>query len=297
MSQTNDPNSNLVLHINGGLGKCIMATTVIKNYKLQFPKAKVVVVSGYPEVFLHNPDVYRNFKFETPYLWVDYYGNPDWKVFAQDPYLEPAWIKNNPKHLTQIWTEMLGAAYKQKTPLLYFSSAEVDELQRMIQVDKPLIVVQSTGGSIPSARSWTRNPPHDEFEAYLAKHLDKNYILHVCLPDTPVLQNVNQRVENMDRRKAMALFYYANEVVGIDSYSLHARAANPDAGASTFFFPLAETVERLAYPGTKQKYKTPRKEVQDMLRNHQDYYATVFKLGIEDVSENCPIPPGMKWFD
>jgi hypothetical protein len=292
-----NPNNNLVLHINGGLGKVIMATAVVKNYATQNPKAKIVVVSGYPEVFLHNPNVYRNFPFQTPYLWVDYYGNPEWNVFAQDPYMEPDWIKNNPKHLIQIWTEMLGAKYIQKTPLLHFSSAEVDELQKMIQVDKPLIVVQSTGGSVPNARSWTRNPPHSELETYLSKFLETHYVLHVAVPDTPVLTNVHQRVDNLDRRKAMCLFHYAAEVIGIDSYALHARTANPNAGPSTFFFPLSETVERLAYPGTNHKYKTPRKEVQDLLRNHQDYFATVFKLGIEDASENCPIPPGMKWFD
>ena len=292
-----NPNNNLVLHINGGLGKVIMATAVVKNYATQNPKAKIVVVSGYPEVFLHNPDVFRNFPFQTPYLWVDYYGNPEWNVFAQDPYLEPAWIKNTPTHLVKIWTEMLGVKYTQKTPLLYFSSAEVDELRKMIQVDKPLIVVQSTGGSVPSARSWTRNPPHSEFETYLSKYLETHYVLHVAVPDTPALTNVHQRVDNLDRRKAMALFYYAAEVIGIDSYALHARAANTYAGPSTFFFPLAETIERLAYSESTHKYKTPRKEVQDLLRNHQDYFATVFKLGIEDASENCPVPPDMKWFD
>jgi hypothetical protein len=218
-------------------------------------------------------------------------------VFAQDPYLEPAWIKNTKTHLVKIWSEMLGVKYTQKTPLLYFSSAEVEELNKMIQVDKPLIVVQSTGGSTPSARSWTRNPPHEELETFLAKRLETNYILHLALPETPVLTNVSQRVDNLDRRKVMSLFYFANEVIGIDSYGLHSRSANPNAGASTFFFPLAETIERLAYPGSKHKYIVPRKEIQDMLRNHQDYFATVFKLGIENASENCPVPAGMKWFD
>ena len=40
--------TNLLLHINGGLGKCIMATAVISSYKRTYPDSKVVVVSGYP---------------------------------------------------------------------------------------------------------------------------------------------------------------------------------------------------------------------------------------------------------
>ena len=77
--------TNLLLHINGGVGKCIMATAVVRSYKAAYPESKVVVVSGYPEVFINNPDVYKNFPFATAYLWQDYYGQPGWKVAAHDP--------------------------------------------------------------------------------------------------------------------------------------------------------------------------------------------------------------------
>jgi hypothetical protein len=256
-----------------------------------------VVVSGYPEVFLHNPDVYKNFPFNTPYLWQDYYGQAGVEVYAQDPYLNQAWIKNHKRHFIDIWCAELRIPNVQKTPLLYFSGPEADELNSQIKVDKPLLVVQSTGGSNASARSWTRNPPAHEFEEYLAGFMDSHFILHLALKDTPTLQNVHQRVDNFDRRKAMCLMYYAQEVVGIDSYSLHARAANPNAGPSIFFLPLAEAEQRLGYKVDNMKFMTPRQEIQDRLKDHQDYYATVFKLGIEDASENCPIPAGEKWFD
>ncbi len=289
--------SKLLLHINGGLGKCIMATAVIRSFKAANPDTDIVVVSGYPEVFLHNPDIYKNFPFNTPYLWQDYYGKPGVDVYAQDPYLTDSWIKNRAQHLIDIWCGMLRIPNVQKTPLLYFSGPEADELNSMIKVDKPLLVVQSTGGSNASARSWTRNPPAQEFEEYLAQFKDSHFILHLALNDTPTLQNVHQRIDNFDRRKAMCLMYYANEVLGIDSYGLHARAANPNAGPSTFFLPLAETEQRLGYKADSIKYLTPVQEVQDLLKDHQDYYATVFRLGIEDASENCPVPVGTRWFN
>ena len=288
---------NLVLHINGGLGKCIMATAVIRSYKTVYPQSKVVVVSGYPEVFLHNPDVYRNFGFNTPYLWQDYYGNPEYYVYAHDPYMNIKWIKNFDKHFIDVWCEELFVPSVQKTPLLYFSGPEADELNSMIKVDKPLIVVQSTGGANPAARSWTRNPPQHELESYLRQFKDDSYIIHLAVPETPQLMNVHQRVDSLDRRKAMCLVYYCHEFIGLDSYGLHTRAANPTAGNSTFFFPLAETTQRLGYERVNFDYKVPTQEVQDKLKNHQDYFATVFKLSIEDASENCPIPPEMKWFD
>ena len=288
--------SNLVLHINGGLGKCIMATAVIRSYKNAHPDAKVVVVSGYPEVFINNPDVYKNFPFTTPYLWQDYYSQPGWHVSAHDPYMEESWIKNESKHLIEIWCKLLGVTSVQNTPLLYFSGPELDELNAMIKVDKPLMVVQSTGGAHAAARSWTRNPDHNEFNEHLSKYLESHFVLHLCLPETPILSNVHQRVDNLNRRQAMALIYYASAFIGIDSFGMHSRASNPDAGPTEIFFPLAESVDRLGYERKDWNNIVPVQEVQDLLKSHQDYYATVFKFNIENASENCPVPVGKKWF-
>jgi len=297
MKPTTKSTNNLLIHLNGGLGKCIMATAVIASYKRTFPDAKVIVVSGYPEVFVNNPYVYKNFPFATPYLWQDYYGNPDWKVSAHDPYMEQSWIKNESKHLIEIWCKLLGVDAVQKTPLLYFSGPELDELNAMIRVDKPLLVVQSTGGANASARSWTRNPPLSEFDDYLAQYMETHFVLHLAVPETPALKNCHQRVDNLNRRQAMALVHYAVEFVGIDSFGMHSRAANELAGPTTIFFPLAESVDRLGYAGKTWNNIVPTAQVQQMLLNHQDYYATVFKLSIENASENCPIPVGVKWFN
>lgn len=294
MTKTIKSSSNLVLHINGGLGKCIMATAVIRSYKNAYPDAKIVVVSAYPEVFLNNPDVYKNFPFATPYLWQDYYSQPGWHVSAHDPYMEESWIKNNKIHLINIWCELLGITSTQKTPLLFFSDPEVDELLRMIATDRPLLVVQSTGGQNPAARSWTRNPPHTEFDEFLGAFRETHFVAHLCLPETPVLINVHQRIETLTRRQAMCLMYYCQEFVGIDSFGQHARAANPTSGPTTIFFPLEESVDRLGYD--KFTNLVPTQKVQDMLKNHQDYYANVFKLSIEDASDNCPVPVGTRWF-
>jgi hypothetical protein len=189
---------------------------------------------------------------------------------------------------------MLGVDAVQKTPLLYFSGPELDELNAMIKVDKPLLVVQSTGGAHAAARSWSRNPPLAEFDEHLKNYMETHFVLHLAVPETPLLTNVHQRIDNLNRRQALCLVYYSADFVGIDSFGLHARAANETAGPTTIFFPLAESVERLGYPQFKNI--VPVQEVQDLLKNHQDYYATVFKLSIENEGSNCPIPVGMKWF-
>lgn len=288
---------NLVLHISGGAGKVIMATAVVASYKRQYPDAKVVVVSGFPEVFVNNPYVYKNFPFTTTNLWTDYYGNPEYKVSAADPYFEESWIKNSPTHLIAVWCKMLGVDPVQTVPLLYFSGPELDELNAMIKVDKPLLVVQSTGGANAAARSWTRNPPHVEFNDHLLQYMETHFVLHLAVPETPPLGNVHQRVDTLNRRQAMALIYFASAFVGIDSFGQHVRAANETAVDTTIFFPLAESAERLGYTRTGWTNKVPTAEVQQMLLAHTDYYATVFKFNIENAADNCPIGVGVKWFE
>jgi hypothetical protein len=78
---------------------------------------------------------------------------------------------------------------------------------------------------------------------------------------------------------------------------MHARAANLEAGPSTIFFPLAESVDRLGYIRTGWNNIVPTAQIQQMLLDHTDYYATVFKLSIENVSDNCPVPAGTRWFN
>jgi hypothetical protein len=45
----------IIFQIDGGIGKSIAGTAVCKAIKAQYPKDKLYVITGYPEVFLCNP--------------------------------------------------------------------------------------------------------------------------------------------------------------------------------------------------------------------------------------------------
>ena len=50
---------NVIFQINGGIGKVVASTVVCKSIKAKYPDCKLIVVSGYPDVFLNNPNVDR----------------------------------------------------------------------------------------------------------------------------------------------------------------------------------------------------------------------------------------------
>ena len=48
---------NIIFQIDGGLGKNIMATAMVKVIKKRYKNANLIVITGYPDVFLNNPNV------------------------------------------------------------------------------------------------------------------------------------------------------------------------------------------------------------------------------------------------
>ena len=79
---------NIIVSIQGGLGKSIIATAFCKAIRKQYPTDKIIVLTAYPEVFSNSPVV--NFVFnhsEETYFYSKYIDNQDSLVFANEPYL------------------------------------------------------------------------------------------------------------------------------------------------------------------------------------------------------------------
>ena len=56
---------NIIFQIEGGLGKSILGTAVVKVIRKHYKNANIIVVSHYPEVFLNNPDVNKIYNFNN----------------------------------------------------------------------------------------------------------------------------------------------------------------------------------------------------------------------------------------
>lgn len=290
--------SKLLLYIQGGLGKVIMSTAVIRNFKEKHPEAEIITVSGYPEVFLNNPYVSRAFSFNQPYLWRDYVSKSDVQINSAEPYHSQEWIKDTrQRHLIAIWSRMLDPEVRVKYhyPELYFSGAEVEELNRMIATEKPILVVQSTGGSDPGAIDWTRNPPTEELDLYLGKYMESHFIVHLAQPNTPQLTSIHQRVDMLSRRQAMCLVYHSPKFVGIDSFGLHTRASLGVKSNTDIFLPLPGSVNKISYDIVNNII--PSEEVQKQIEEAPLYHSTLFKHPIQSPPESCPVPAGQKWFE
>ena len=107
---------NIIFQIDGVLGKCIMSTAVCECIKNHHHDSKLIVVSGYPEVFLNNPNVDRAYAFgQQSYFFEEYIQDKECVIHAHNPYLETAHVQST-EHLLNTWCKMFGISIMVNTP-------------------------------------------------------------------------------------------------------------------------------------------------------------------------------------
>lgn len=218
----------IIFIINGGHGKCIMATAVIEAMKKKYPERKIIVVSAWDGPFYGNPNVYRNYLFnQMQYFYDDFIKNKDTLVFQHDPYHEVDYIYKR-KHLIEVWCEMFDIPYNGEKPILYINDREREITRDKIKPDfgKPIMLLQTNGG-VPehqySKKSWARDLPIDVAQK-VVNYYSKSYrILHIRLENQPELQNVEP--VSLPHREIYALFEFSKKRLFIDSFAQHVAGA------------------------------------------------------------------------
>ena len=153
----------VVFHCEGGLGKNIAATAVIKNISEKYKDRKIVIMASFPEVFLNNPYVHRVYRLGmTPYFWEDYINGKDTIILRREPYFETSHImQQTPLHET--WHKMYDLPYdKEKDlPELYMNMIQT-EMPISWQRPRPILLLHTNGGPLMDGApiyAWTRDMP------------------------------------------------------------------------------------------------------------------------------------------
>ena len=215
---------NILFSINGGIGKCIAATGVCKAIKKKYPEDDLLVVSGYPEVFINNPNVKKSLAFNgISYFYSDYVENKDIKVFMHDPYLTTDYVKGN-KHLIQIWCELFSVPYNGEQPELFLTQREIEFFQREVQVQRPILMMQTNGGGDTNKKySWARDLPTSVVLQVMEEFRNEYDIFHVKREDQIGYQNTIQVIGGF--RQTIAIAMLSTKRLVIDSFLQHALAA------------------------------------------------------------------------
>jgi hypothetical protein len=216
---------NIIFQINGGIGKNVIATAVCEGFKKKYPNSKLIVVSGYPEVFVNNPFVDKCFNFnQVTYFYKEFIDGKDFEVFCHDPYLTTSHIKQD-THLILTWFELFGLVYDGEAPRIFLTDRELNFYRSKLVSDKPILIMQTNGGAENQALkySWARDIPYHIAAKVVEEFVPTHNVLHIRRDDQPQIPNTGQLKD--DFRVVAAILPLAQIRLFMDSFAQHTAVA------------------------------------------------------------------------
>ena len=209
----------VIFQIDGGLGKSIMATAILKAIKKKYQNANVIVVTGYPDVFIGNPNANKVLhQHQAVGLYKNYIQNKNTKVFITDPYSTSDYITES-NHLLKIWCELYGLTE------IFLSKGEMDYFAPFYKLDKPIMAIHPNGGGEgqPLKYSWTRDLPSPVVNEVVNYFKNDYAIVHIKRDDQLNYENTITALDNW-RSIAIMLTMSAKRLL-IDSSCMHVASA------------------------------------------------------------------------
>jgi hypothetical protein len=215
----------IIFTIHGGAGKSILATAVIHALKRSRPDTEIIVLSAYPDIWKHNPDIKVALNPEqSPTIYRDYIKDQDVELMNHDPYHTEDFIYRR-KHLAEIWANLVGLKNIATEPYLYISETEKEAVQRKLP-NKKIFLIQTNGGSTLQRFpiSWARDFPHPIAEKIAERMIKEGYaVIHLRRPEQPTLKNAQW--VNLTLREMLVAISLSDKRLFIDSVGAHAAAA------------------------------------------------------------------------
>lgn len=213
--------STVIFQIDGGLGKSIAGTAVLKALRKAYKKSQIIVVTAYPDVFINNPNVNKVLRSgQTIGIYKNYISGKAAKIFIADPYHTSDFITCE-KHLLRIWCELYGLEYGGEQPEIFISKAEKEHFAPYYKFDKPILAIHPNGGAEtqPLKYSWTRDIPAATIKEVVSYFKADYAILHIRRRDqTPYEHTIGA----LDSWRSIAVMLMLSEKrLLIDSSTMH----------------------------------------------------------------------------
>ena len=211
---------NIIFQIEGGLGKSIMATAMVKVIKNHYKDSTLIVVTPYPDVFLNNPQVDKVKNINNIQgLYLEYIKGKECKLFVNEPYRDSDFILESPIPLLKTWCKIFDLTYNNEQPELFLTKPEIDYFTPFYKTEKPILAIQTNGGPAEQSYnySWTRDIPESNV-LDIINYFKKDYtIVHIKREDQKVYPNTLHALDNY--RSIAILLQISKKRLLIDSFA------------------------------------------------------------------------------
>jgi hypothetical protein len=215
----------IILQIEGGIGKNVVATSVVRAISKHYPDRKIIILTAHIDIWFCNPRIYKVLEFgKTPYFYQDYVQGKDTVLMIQEPYRSEDYIYRR-KHLSEIWCNLYNIEWDGEKPELYFTNLEFDLLSTIINKTKPIFLIQPFGGAPVQGHkySWARDIP-PQIAQQIVDEMSKEYRVIQVKRDDQISLNNCEYLSLNPRQLAMSILL-SDKRLFIDSYMQHAASA------------------------------------------------------------------------
>lgn len=270
----------IVWHIEGGLGKNVAATALLKSLKDRYEDRKIIISASYPEVFLNLPSVYRVYKLGmTQYFYDDYIKDKDTLVFRHEPYFETNHILKK-SSLIENWCKLLDIEYTGQTPVLNFNFTQKRQSLKW-QRDLPILLLQTNGGILNSQNeySWARDLPFMLAQQIADKYKSTHHIIQVTKPTSRHIPDAEIVDKPMQAMELFTLLGMSDKRILIDSCLQHAAVA---MGLPSTVFWIGTSPVNFGYEMHNNIVANPPTDSVKLVDSY------LFDYSFEGVTHECP---------
>ena len=214
-----------VLQTGYGVGDVLMATGVLRAWRRVNNGERVFVVSRFPELFEHNPDVVHAFSEDQYQRFLSLLGKPlIWRIgnAIVDKTLKPTYPFPAPgKHLMDSMATTIGVKLlpEERRPFLYLTRKEVEKQNWA----KGWVTVQSS-----STIYWTPNKNWipGRMQSVVNELTSTGYkVIQLGVIDDESLQNVTDLRGKTTLREGAAILANAELFIGLEGGLIHTARA------------------------------------------------------------------------
>lgn len=280
-----------IFNVQGGIGKHIAATAVAKCIKNNFPDRELIVVCAWPSPFINLDFVDRVYKEGiTPYFYQDYVLGKESLLFKHEPYFTTDHIHGN-KSLIENWCELYGLEYNGEKPQLVFNLREKQLTNVLWQSDKPVFLLQSSGGiynqSDGPVYKWTRDMPIDMTNKIVEEFRENYNVFQVVKANGFVAEGVIPIADEYSVMELMTILLRSDKRLFIDSSLQHGAAA----------LDLPSTVMWIATNPKVFGYDLHDNIVANQLPEFKLPDSFIFNYNFEGITHECPYKTEEEMFD
>lgn len=220
-------NNFCIFHVQGGLGKHVLATAVAQVIKRSFPDRKLIVNAAWPEIFTNLPFIDRVYQLgNTQYFYEDYVREKDSMFFLQEPYYVDTHI-NKKLPLIESWCNLYNLKYQGEKPVIRLNPQQRNNISNFYSSKKPILLVQTGGGVYLSEKSysWARDMPQEVAQKVVNHFASEYQILQVTRAKGYKLENVTTQNSKVSNIELLGLLECTKKRLLIDSCLQHAAVA------------------------------------------------------------------------